>query len=88
MIRERTSSAGVIPMPLLAKVAAMPDVRQKFASLDFDPVGGSSEELAAAIVKTSSGIESWQKTPTSRSDSSVNVVRQLQDGTIRTHGHR
>ena len=33
----------------VAKVAAMPDVRQKFASLDYDAVGGTSDELAAAI---------------------------------------
>lgn len=42
----------------VAKVAAMPEVRQKFASLEYDAVGSSSEELAAAIAED---IERYRK---------------------------
>lgn len=33
----------------VAKVVALPDVRDQFARVDFDPVGGTAKELAAAI---------------------------------------
>lgn len=35
----------------VAKVVAQPEVRERFARINLDPVGGTSEELAAAIVE-------------------------------------
>ena len=42
----------------IAKVMAMPDVKQKCADLGFDPVGNSSEQFAAYIKKE---VEKWGK---------------------------
>jgi len=35
----------------VAKIVAQPEIRERFARLDYEPVGGTPEELATAIVK-------------------------------------